>query len=221
MESDERPPRRHCRVRSFLGLSTGAATGASASQSSARPVEAETPARRSPRRSPNTRASRNDDAAVVCSSFSKVVRDAAAPGGSLEDRINGDEGQVREMKERVATMSQMLLVRQKALEQTYSELEAVISRNSAQSSGSRARRPSSKRRLAPGLNLLAAAPIYTRSRSTCRHLRRPTVERRSWAPRGDRRGDAVRRRAPVPAPGRRWMRAREVARATSRCAAPS
>ncbi len=38
------------------------------------------------------------------------------------------------MKLRVSTMSQMLLVRQKALEQTYAQLETIISRNSTQSS---------------------------------------------------------------------------------------
>jgi flagellar hook-associated protein 2 len=64
--------------------------------------------------------------------FSKVLRGAAGAGGSLEARINGDESQVREIRARVATMNEMLLVRQKALEQTYAQLETIISRNSTQ-----------------------------------------------------------------------------------------
>lgn len=67
-------------------------------------------------------------------SFAGVVHNASGAGGSLETRINGEESQIREMKLRVATMSQMLLVRQKALEQTYAQLETIISRNSTQSS---------------------------------------------------------------------------------------
>ncbi len=116
-----------------LGLSTGAATGGSSSQSSLSGLLKLNTATLAKAISehPSEVGTMMQQWSL---SFSKVVRDAAAPGGSLEDRINGDEGQVREMKERVATMSQMLLVRQKALEQTYSELEAVISRNSAQSS---------------------------------------------------------------------------------------
>jgi flagellar hook-associated protein 2 len=67
-------------------------------------------------------------------SFAKVTHNASGAGGSLETRITGEEGQIRDMKLRVSTMNRMLLVRQKALEQTYSQLEGIISRNSAQSS---------------------------------------------------------------------------------------
>ena len=63
--------------------------------------------------------------------LNKVVNAVAEPGATLEVRINGDTARVREMKERIATMNEMLALRQKALEQTYARLEAVISRNSA------------------------------------------------------------------------------------------
>jgi len=66
--------------------------------------------------------------------LNQAINDLAAPGATLESRINGDGEQVREMKERIATMNEMLALRQKTLEQTYAQLEAVISRNSATSS---------------------------------------------------------------------------------------
>ncbi len=67
-------------------------------------------------------------------SFAKLARNVSGAGGSLETRLTGEEGQIRDMRLRVSTMSEMLLVRQKALEQTYAQLEQIISRNSAQSS---------------------------------------------------------------------------------------
>jgi flagellar hook-associated protein 2 len=116
-----------------LGLSTGAATGGGSSQASLSGLLKlnTTTLAKAISEHPSEAGTMMQQWSL---SFTKVVRDAAAPGGSLEDKINGDERQVREMSLRVATMSQMLLVRQKALEQTYSQLEAIISRNSAQSS---------------------------------------------------------------------------------------
>ena len=67
-------------------------------------------------------------------SFNKLVEAVSAPGGTLETRMNGDSEQVREMKSRISSMNEMLEVRQKALEETYAELESLISRNEAQSS---------------------------------------------------------------------------------------
>jgi flagellar hook-associated protein 2 len=116
-----------------LGLSTGAATGGGSSQASLSGLLKlnTTTLAKAISEHPSEAGTMMQQWSL---SFTKVVRDAAAPGGSLEDKIDGDERQVREMSLRVATMSQMLLVRQKALEQTYSQLEAIISRNSAQSS---------------------------------------------------------------------------------------
>jgi flagellar hook-associated protein 2 len=65
-------------------------------------------------------------------SFSKTIDAVAAPGGSLQTRISGDAGQIREMKLRIQTMNEMLAVRQRALQETYAKLEGVISRNSSQ-----------------------------------------------------------------------------------------
>jgi flagellar hook-associated protein 2 len=67
-------------------------------------------------------------------SFNTAVEAVAAPGGALEARVHGDSEQVRELKTRITSMNEILAVRQRALEHTYAQLEAVISRNSAQTS---------------------------------------------------------------------------------------
>jgi flagellar hook-associated protein 2 len=66
--------------------------------------------------------------------FNKAVEAVAAPGGAIDARISGDSEQVRELKSRITSMNQILATRQHALEQTYAQLEAVMSRNNAQSS---------------------------------------------------------------------------------------
>jgi len=63
-----------------------------------------------------------------------IVNVAAEPGGTLDTRVSGEGTEIGQLKRRIATMNQMLAVRQKALQQTYSRLEGVISKNSAQSS---------------------------------------------------------------------------------------
>ena len=61
-----------------------------------------------------------------------TVNAVVEPGGTLDSRISGEGNQISELKVRIATMNEMLAVRQKALQRTYSQLEGVISRNSAQ-----------------------------------------------------------------------------------------
>jgi flagellar hook-associated protein 2 len=116
-----------------LGLSTGAGSGGTSSQSALEGLLKLDPTTlaKAIQENPSGAATMMQQWSV---GFSKLAREVAGPGGSLEARINGDESQIREMKVRVATMNQMLEVRQKALEQTYAQLEAIISRNSAQSS---------------------------------------------------------------------------------------
>src|ERR1700722_12591630 len=54
------------------------------------------------------------------------------PGGTLEARANGDSAQITELTGQISTMNEMLLVREKALQATYAELESAISRNTSQ-----------------------------------------------------------------------------------------
>jgi flagellar hook-associated protein 2 len=115
---------------SDLGVSTGAATGGSSSQSSLSGVLKLDTAKLAKAIQENPSGARTMMQQWSLN-FSKVVREVAAPGGTLEARINGEETQIRAMKLRVATMNQMLAVRQKSLEHTYAQLESVISRNTS------------------------------------------------------------------------------------------
>jgi flagellar hook-associated protein 2 len=116
-----------------IGVSTGASTGGKTSQSSLAGVLKLEPAKLA------KAIGENPEGAKVmmqkwAKSFNQAVEAVSAPGGALEDRINGDSEQVRELKTRITTMNEILEVRQRALEQTYAALETLMSRNSAQSS---------------------------------------------------------------------------------------
>lgn len=67
-------------------------------------------------------------------SLQSTINVAAEAGGGIETRINGDSAQVTELQRRIASMNEILADREKALQETYAELEAVISQNTAQSS---------------------------------------------------------------------------------------
>jgi flagellar hook-associated protein 2 len=67
-------------------------------------------------------------------SFQSLVNTDAGPGGSLEARISGDSTQTSELGSRIATMNEMLAVRQKALEAEFAAMEQVLSQSQAQAS---------------------------------------------------------------------------------------
>jgi flagellar hook-associated protein 2 len=116
-----------------LGVSTGAATGGKASQASLAGVLKLDPTKLAAAIQANPEGAKTM-MQKWAKTFTTAVEAVAAPGGSLEIRINGDSEQIREMKTRITSMNEILSVRQKALEQTYARLETVISRNSSQSS---------------------------------------------------------------------------------------
>ena len=64
----------------------------------------------------------------------KAVETVAGAGGTMEARITGETAQVAELHKRVAAMDEVLLSREKTLQQTYAALEGVISQNSTQAS---------------------------------------------------------------------------------------
>src|SRR3984957_3714668 len=61
-----------------------------------------------------------------------TLNNVAEPGGTLEARVTGDTSQITQRKSKIDTMNELLLVREKALQVTYSELEAALSNNSSQ-----------------------------------------------------------------------------------------
>lgn len=61
-----------------------------------------------------------------------MVDAAGGPGGTIEARVTGDGSQITQLTSQIATMNEMLAQRERALQATYAQLEAVISRNTAQ-----------------------------------------------------------------------------------------
>jgi flagellar hook-associated protein 2 len=117
---------------SDVGIDTGAASAGGASQSS---IEGQLTLNANKL----TEAIHNNPAGVqtMLQSWSQSLQSAlnsvAEPGGSLEARINGDSSQVIQLNTQISNMNEMLALREKALQATYSQLEAVLSRNSSQS----------------------------------------------------------------------------------------
>jgi flagellar hook-associated protein 2 len=66
--------------------------------------------------------------------FGELLNTAAGPGGTLEARTTGDAADVTELTRRIATMNEMLAVRQKSLQAEFLAMEHVMSENQAQSS---------------------------------------------------------------------------------------
>lgn len=61
-----------------------------------------------------------------------TLNEVSEPGGTLETRVTGDTSQITQLKSQISTMNELLLVREKALQTTYAELEAALSKNSSQ-----------------------------------------------------------------------------------------
>jgi flagellar hook-associated protein 2 len=117
-----------------IGVSTGAATGGGASsQASLDGSLALNPAKLS-------EAVKSNPAGVqkMLDQWSQALQSTltgvAEPGGTLEARINGDSNQITQLTSQINGMNEVLAQREKALQETYAELEGVISQNTAQSS---------------------------------------------------------------------------------------
>jgi len=65
-------------------------------------------------------------------SLQGTINAVSEAGGGLETRINGDTAQITQLSSRIASMNEVLADREKALQQTYAQLEAVIAQNTAQ-----------------------------------------------------------------------------------------
>ncbi|HTW40803.1 MAG TPA: flagellar filament capping protein FliD [Solirubrobacteraceae bacterium] len=67
-------------------------------------------------------------------SLQSTINVVSEAGGGLETRVNGDTAQITQLSSQISSMNEILADREKALEETYAQLEAVISQNSEQSS---------------------------------------------------------------------------------------
>jgi flagellar hook-associated protein 2 len=113
-----------------LGIATGASGSASAGQPAVAGLLALDPAKLAAAIQANP-----EGAKLMVQKWStnlnQVITQQAGAGATLESRINGDNARVREMKSRIATMNEMLAVRQRALRETYARLEGILSKNAA------------------------------------------------------------------------------------------
>ncbi len=116
-----------------IGVSTGAPTGGQASQSS---IEGQLTL--DPTKLAEVIKSNPEGVEQMLGQWSQklqgLLNEAAQPGGAIETRANGDAAQVTQLTTQINNLNELLAQREKALQATYAELEAVISRNTSQSS---------------------------------------------------------------------------------------
>jgi len=114
-----------------IGISTGAPTGGESTQSSLEGLLTLDPAKLSEAIKGNP-AGAEKMLQQWSQKLQGLVNAAAAPGGAIESRVNGDGTQVTQLTIQINAMNEMLAEREKALQETYAKLEAVISKNTAQ-----------------------------------------------------------------------------------------
>jgi flagellar hook-associated protein 2 len=68
------------------------------------------------------------------SNFVSLVDNAADPSGTVAARINGDNAQISNLGNRIATMQSALTDKQTGLVQEFAQLEAALSSNQSMSS---------------------------------------------------------------------------------------
>jgi flagellar hook-associated protein 2 len=116
---------------SDIGVSTGAPSSGGASQSSIEGLLTLNPTKLA-------EAIKSNPSGVQAMlqqwshSVQKQLSAVSEAGGSLETRINGDGAQVTELTSQITTMNELLLQREKSLQETYAKLEGIISQNSSQ-----------------------------------------------------------------------------------------
>jgi flagellar hook-associated protein 2 len=67
-------------------------------------------------------------------SFATVVNSEAAPGGTLDSRIQGDGSEASDLGNQISALNDSLAIRQQALQAEFTALETTLSKNQTQSS---------------------------------------------------------------------------------------
>jgi flagellar hook-associated protein 2 len=116
-----------------VGISTGAAVGGggTASQSSIQGVLKLDPTKLASAIASNP-AGAEQMLQKWSQSLQKAIGTVAEPGGTMDFRITSDSSQVSELRTRIASMNELLAVREKSLQQIYAQLEGVLNKNTAQ-----------------------------------------------------------------------------------------
>jgi len=114
-----------------IGVSTGAPSSGGSSQASLEGLLTLDPAKLA-------EAVQSNPAGVqkMLTQFSQglqlTIEGVSAAGGTMEARINGDASQVTQLQSQISSLDEILLVREKALQQTYAQLEGVLAQNTNQ-----------------------------------------------------------------------------------------
>lgn len=67
-------------------------------------------------------------------SFSNLVNTVAAPGGTIDSRVQGDSSQINDLTNQISTMQSALTDKQNQLTQEFANLESALSQNQSTSS---------------------------------------------------------------------------------------
>jgi flagellar hook-associated protein 2 len=119
---------------SDIGISTGAPTGSGTTSQATLSGQLTLDA------NALTTAIQNDPNGVqsliegFANNFQTRVNTDAAPGGTLDSRIQSDSSQISDLQAQISTMNEMLQVRQAALEAQYASLESTLSQSQSTSS---------------------------------------------------------------------------------------
>lgn len=114
-----------------IGLNTGAPNSAGATQSSVEGLLTFSPAKLA-----EAMAANPSGVSSMLEQWSgrmqSLLSAAGGPGGAIESRVIGDGEQVTQIGVQISNMNEMLAIREKALEETFTQMEQLLSRNSAQ-----------------------------------------------------------------------------------------
>jgi flagellar hook-associated protein 2 len=116
---------------SDIGISTGAPSGSTASQSS---IEGKLTLNAT-KLAEAVKANPEGVQKMLqtwSASLQTQLRGVSEPGGALEARVTGNGEEVTQLTSQITTMNELLLQREKNLQEEYAKLEGVISQNSSQ-----------------------------------------------------------------------------------------
>ncbi len=61
-----------------------------------------------------------------------ILTNAAGPGGAIESRVTGDAHEITQLGARITDMNEMLALREKSLQESFTQMETLISESNAQ-----------------------------------------------------------------------------------------
>jgi flagellar hook-associated protein 2 len=113
-----------------IGLSTGAATSSGATKNAVEGLLSFEPAKLAAMMSKNP-AGVSSMLEQWSGRMQSLLGAAAGPGGALEARVHGDAEQITQIATQISNMNEMLAIREKALQLSFSQMETLINQSNA------------------------------------------------------------------------------------------